>query len=164
MSIQKALQRVTLPPLGPDTTSTRGSGGGHVVSISTRSAALLVLAAGLSACSSQDARNSNAAYTDLCGTRIGMNMVVVDASAKGPVTIDGTTAGDVVALRVAPCDNGIDVALDPRAGSESVTQTIRDAHKRVVGLVVTPTLDKVLRIYRTDVTPRRLLATVDVKG
>ena len=163
MSIQNAHQRGTFPPLGAHA-RTRGSDGGHVVSIATRSAALVVLAAGLSACGGQDAGNTNAAYTDLCGTRIGMNMVVVDASAKGPITVDGTTAGDVVALRVAPCGNGIDVMLDPSTGSGSVAQTIRDAHKRVVGLVVTPTLGKVLRIYRTDVSPRRLLATVDIKG
>jgi hypothetical protein len=129
-----------------------------------RSAALLaLLVACVPACSELQTGNTNAAYTDLCGTRIGMNMSVVDASGDNPVTVDGVTAGDVVALRVAPCGHGVDVTLDPATGSGSVQQTVRDSQQRVVALVVTPVLGKVLHIYRTDVTPHRLLATVDIK-
>lgn len=136
-----------------------------MVSTRVRSAALLILlAAGVSACGARQTGNTNAAYTDLCGTRIGMNMSIVDASGGQPVTVDGVTAGDVVALRVAPCGKGIDVALDPTTGSGSVQETIRDAQNRVVGLVVTPSLGKVLHVYRTDVTPHQLLAIVDIKG
>jgi hypothetical protein len=136
---------------------------GHVVSTAMRSAALLALVVGMSACGARQTGNTNAAYTDLCGSRIGMNMSVVDASGDNPVTVDGVTAGDVVALRVAPCGHGVEVALDPATGSGSVQQTVRDSQQRVVGLVVTPVLGKVLRIYRTDVTPHRLLASVDIK-
>lgn len=121
------------------------------------------LAVGLTGCSAQGSGTYNAAYTDICGQRIGMNMYVADAStAKAAVRITEVTAGDVVAVQVAPCSHGIGVEFDPAIGAGKVTSTIVDVDDRVVGLVIAPALGKVLRIYGDDATPRRLIATIEV--
>lgn len=51
-------------------------------------AAVGLLAAVTTSCATQPTGTTNAASTELCGTRIGMNMVVRDARDAHPVTVD----------------------------------------------------------------------------
>lgn len=122
-------------------------------------AALVVLLAGCR----HETGNVSMGETDICGHRVGYNMLVSDARLpRPPVAVTSVTTGDVVALQVADCDHGIATELDPNDGTGTVVQAVHDARGRDVALVVRPVLGKTLRISTSGPAGRTLLATVSV--
>ena len=137
--------------------------GGPGVGCEARAAVLGAARVLLAGCR-HETGNVSMGETDICGHRVGYNMLVSDARLpRPPVAVAGVTTGDVVALEVADCDRGIATELDPNDGTGTVVEAVHDApaSRRCPRGPPGPWA-RTLRISTSGPAGRTLLATVSV--